>query len=497
MKRLRNKQIFLYLYFLLTAFLFFYISSRAYFLSFTYDESTTFLLIHDHSYKELFETANNHLINSLLVWIISEHIGSSEFWLRLPNVLSFILYGVYLFRFLLQIKNIWVKVFGAMFLLLNPYLLDFFSLARGYGLAMGFCMASLFYVVNSGLNENDLSANRSRIKAIAFAVLAVLSNLVLLNYLMSIIILFVIQDIFSKRLTTKNITAWLKSNIVIFLLLFILTLILYPIIKILIEKNQLYHGGKNSFWTDTVQSLVEYSLYLQSYPSPIKFVVLICIIISFFLFGIISTFQFYKTRIMQIDTAMFIVLIFSILFPIIQKTLLNTLLPVGRTALFYILIFGFFVITSFDKIISYKTLSRFVIVAMFFLSMGISYHFLRTENCSYTVNWKYDANTKEAVETMNTIAKKKEGNLTIGIDWIFEPSTRYYRVKNDYSWLFTTMLNTPWASQKEIKEAQSKPYSIYYLGSDRNLGEVFKQQNLKELKQYAVSGSMVYENIQP
>jgi hypothetical protein len=79
--------------------LFSYTVARAYFVSFTFDESTSYLeyvrkgiIIPTHFNGG---DANNHLINTWLMEFFSWLLGTSDFVLRLPNLLAHIVYLIY------------------------------------------------------------------------------------------------------------------------------------------------------------------------------------------------------------------------------------------------------------------------------------------------------------------------------------------------------------------------------------------------------------------
>ncbi len=67
--------------------LFVYVILRAYLLSFTHDESLSYTIVEGKITWG--KTANNHLLNTLLMSLSSSLFGMSELGLRLPNVLSF------------------------------------------------------------------------------------------------------------------------------------------------------------------------------------------------------------------------------------------------------------------------------------------------------------------------------------------------------------------------------------------------------------------------
>ena len=119
---------------------------KAYFDSFTHDESKTWL---DSIHRSIIEiitfnypesTTNNHLLNTLLMKGCSVLFGDSEFSLRLPTWLAHFIYIYFTIRILQLFDNAWIIVSGFIILNFNPYLVDFFSIARGYGLALAFMM---------------------------------------------------------------------------------------------------------------------------------------------------------------------------------------------------------------------------------------------------------------------------------------------------------------------------------------------------------------------
>jgi hypothetical protein len=128
--------------FLIIISLFIYIVIKANTLSFTHDEGFTYDIIKRY---EGINTANHHILNTALMKNSSSFLGNNEFSYRLPNVLSFLLFG---FGFLLifkQLKNVFLGIIVFSIIFFNPFLIDFFSLARGYGLSFGFMVLSLFF----------------------------------------------------------------------------------------------------------------------------------------------------------------------------------------------------------------------------------------------------------------------------------------------------------------------------------------------------------------
>ncbi len=112
---------------------------------FTYDEARTYL---DYvKPKDIFKfaIANNHPLNTVLM-IGATYIGNSPFILRLPNIILGLMYLATSYRISKKFKN---SLITFLILSLSPLLFEFFTLARGYGLAsclIFFGTVNYFYV---------------------------------------------------------------------------------------------------------------------------------------------------------------------------------------------------------------------------------------------------------------------------------------------------------------------------------------------------------------
>lgn len=160
-----------------------YLVARSVSVSFSWDEAYTYLhhVQHGVLWPERFDDmgANLHVLNVWLMWLADRFVGSHEWMLRLPNVLAGVLY-LGLGFMLVRGMRPW-PVALALYILLtaHPYLLDMFSLARGYGLGIGFMLLSLVHMRTYAI-EPTLGRG---VAAMLGAGLAALSNLIFLNFL--------------------------------------------------------------------------------------------------------------------------------------------------------------------------------------------------------------------------------------------------------------------------------------------------------------------------
>ena len=178
--------------------------ARAIGVSFTIDEASTFLLYVRDGFLALFNfnEANNHFLNSALTKICYVAGGNHDLILRLPNLVGFVLYLVFGYLILERFTRRTTVLFGFILLVANAYVLDFFSLCRGYGLSLGFLMAALYlFLIFLSRYPKERARSASFLTgALACAIFPVFSNFALLNVYLSLVAvaLFMIV-VFNRR----------------------------------------------------------------------------------------------------------------------------------------------------------------------------------------------------------------------------------------------------------------------------------------------------------
>jgi hypothetical protein len=111
----------------------------------TLDEATTyFWWASGSTYSPFFPSSNNHVLNSLLMWLSTHAFGVSSLTVRMPALLGATLYisiCYFLCRSLTCRFSLQLSVF--LCLIYNPFILDFMIAARGYGLANAFLLVAI------------------------------------------------------------------------------------------------------------------------------------------------------------------------------------------------------------------------------------------------------------------------------------------------------------------------------------------------------------------
>ena len=151
-----------------------YIVVRASVLSITHDEALTVIYQGTKSYLDIFlykkgNHPNNQLINSLLMRFGIGVFGYKDIVIRIAGLIGGLLYIVWAYKLSRKLfSRTFLFPLSLSLLILNPYVLDFFSLARGYSLALGFLIISLLFFFNRYEDKEPKEAVRDKIKAFIF-----------------------------------------------------------------------------------------------------------------------------------------------------------------------------------------------------------------------------------------------------------------------------------------------------------------------------------------
>jgi hypothetical protein len=460
-----------------SAFLLIYTGCRSSMLSFTHDESYSFIHYVHSSVIDILTynlnpvIANSHILNTLSMKWMGTIFGNSEFILRFHSFLAHILYLIFTYLILKEIPSKLIVLLGFILLNFNPYLLDFFSLARGYGLSISLMIASIYYF----MQFVSYNKNKHLYISLAISVLAVLANFSLITYSASLVILAEFT-IIKKSTSTK---ALLLNNISMVITIVTLFLIYNGPIKVLIDHNELNFGGASGLWFDTVISSI--CSYLYNSPYFDSFILFLRFLVVFVSIGsAITVYKQYKTNTMNSFSYITIILFFILSASMLQHIFLKGSYFKERFALFLVPLFFF----SFLNVVSFMvSKSKPVKISAYVLSVlaiGCSVSiFYSSINLTYCYSWKYDADTKDMItELSNQKVGKK--NIRIGNTWLFEPAINFYKETKQLNWLVSAN-----------RDGLSGEYDFYYV--EWNDLNTFDRSNKTLIKSYPISGASLFK----
>jgi len=402
--------------------LFSYVSVRAYNLSMTCDESLSVLITEGNPVSE--STANHHILNTYLMKLSSAFFGDSEWAFRLPNVVMFLLYLLACFQLLKTSENTWLTGLGASLLLFNPFVLDFFSLARGYGISLGFMMASVYFLLAGERRTYSFwPFMKDFFLALAFATLALFANLGMINYFIACLAIF---SLYYLMLALNHPGFTWKNHVVfsgVVLIAFIPLILAINRLLFLKNINELYFGAKSL--NDTLLSLI-----VSSFTN-----VMDVNYIRYFIFGLLLLGVFFILVKRIFDGPLFkttLLLALLILGSLLEHYLFDALYPLQRTAIYFIPLFAlfiYFLATHFIHYLPGKLQYYAAIAVCCIFAIPLLLNFGEKLNLKYTYAWKYDAHTKDVAKIIEEItheSTQKDGKYSISNNWTFMPALNYY-----------------------------------------------------------------------
>ena len=375
--------------------------------------------------------ANHHLLNTWLIQIAIKTFGKHEFIIRLPNVISFLLFAFYAIKLTDFFKSVIMKWGVVLILLLNPFVNDYFCLARGYGISMAMIIASLYYAI---MYFSHISSHKNAFCSLLFASLGLLANFSLLNFYLVLVILYGLSLVF--QIYNKRINYW---SFILVLLPFAILSFAIPLLLKLKNANALFVGKNNGFWHDTVSSLIQRFLYQPVDFNNITFAIKIGLIIVLILGLVLILKHMQQSTITENNTPLvliFLILVACIFANLLQNYYLHVLFGIGRTAMYYYPLFSLFFLFTIEKLRIYKkSFANFIlstITVLFFTN------FVVNMDTHYAFEWKEEGDSKLVVNDLIRLYKNKQvqnTGITIGMGFPYHDDLLFYKEIYELPWL--------------------------------------------------------------
>jgi len=400
-------------YLLIGLFFFSYVVLRAILVGVTCDEVGTIDWVAGFDFWRIIwgvtPTANNHPLNTFLIKFLLLFFGDSLFISRVPNILSFALYLYFSYKIVFN-KIDKVLGVGCFFILSsNPFLLDFFGLARGYGISIALMMGALYFFSES---INSFSLDKVY-KSLLFASLSVMTVYSMIYFFLG---LFIVLNLVA--LLQKDKDVFRRGVIGSLIIGGGLFAVVAPAIIYLKVKEYLYHGGDTSFYEDTLWSVVRYSLYSPDWSTR-SYVVLnvLC-----FILGSVVLFSFIRRRgVLLVKNGFLFILLFIGSITILLNYLFEVLYPINRVALF---LYPLATLLLFFCLNDFKKVWQKGAVCVSVLAFG--FNFFVNANFYKTVLWSFDTYVQEIWSEVNQIGESENRVINLASDPLFVPSLDYY-----------------------------------------------------------------------
>ena len=321
---------------------------------------------------------------------------------------------------------------------LNPFILFYFFLARGYGLGLSFQMLGIIFLLFSYEKMPQKQSLVFLFLATISGMLSVLSNFTFLNFYRPLLVL-----VFWLLLSNTSAFELKKRPVYILTILSINTLntlfvvlVLQRVIK-LKNNGAFYFGGNINFIHDTVLSLVR--MLTNCSPKIAKLISagLIGLFCIFMILALISIKKNKKITLFPLFTAM---LVGAITLPILQHYLVEALFPIERGALYLVPLYMVALLYAFEfiyKITKNETEKKSIIALLSLTGIIMCTHYSINYNVQTIINTAREIHDKEVVNLINQDRNLHYPNqmINVGNSWQLEPTLNHYRYINNYDWM--------------------------------------------------------------
>ncbi len=424
--------------------IFFYGCARAFLLSITHDEALTYLLHVRAPWRAVLAHAaplpsNNHLLNTLAVKSLQQWLPPTELALRVPALLglaTFLLAAALLVR---RTTSGIRRPLGFLLLAANPFVLDLLIVCRGYALALGLSLAALALLVAGPKPGRERNSTVVDVVAAVAAGLAVTANLAFLFAFVALAAVAACHRLADAETHPERRLVLALASVAPFAVVAMLLRAVYsPVVLGRIERVVSSWGGVRGLWTDTVRSLVEGTLYgapwLGSAASSVTTLGMVLVAAATLVAAVwcVAPTEFTGAGV-EMRRALRLAALFvfawgalvsgahwtiGIRYPIERAA--SVAIPAGT--LVFVLLWETAAHAAQRRRyrLQYAVATGLVAVSLL--------HFAACVNLSSTYLWRYDADTRAAMDVVASVPAPALGALRLGVSWQLEPAANFYRV---------------------------------------------------------------------
>lgn len=423
--------------------------------SITTDEAYTYALYIGSPITGLFTKyeANHHVLHTFLCRLAVGLFGLSEFTLRMPSLAGGLLYLVAARRLCVSVfSKPWLAVLGMSVLTLNPFILDYLSVARGYGLALGFFFAGLALLCSP---DEPAAVNRAQSWGGLCLGLSIASNL---SFLVPCVALGAVVTAFGLRSggtpgAGRRLVQALKR---------LWTPLLAPLL--LLVAVPLSHAHKDNFrygadsLRETAVSVVQRSFFHQydvwrgeTIPAGARraweamadwaLPGVLAITLAAAVFGGLRLIRTMGSdpppgaadRFLPFAGATIGLSLGAL---VLAHRLAGVLYPIDRTAIYLVALVSVAFVSVIDRI-QLGVPGRIVFIPLLSAVAVVSLiAFARGFTTEYYYEWRFDAGTKRVFALMAQRQQRHSGPpVRVGADWRLVLSLDFYRRMHDAGWM--------------------------------------------------------------
>lgn len=466
-----------------------YVACRAALLSITHDEARTYVFDIKDSFLAIIsfatpgETEINHMLFTVLAKVSNIVLGNSEFALRLPSVVAYAGFAVSCFLTLnLFVRGLILWLYF-LFVAINPYVIDMFSVARGYGLAMALSAAGLYLILLAAIEEQDGRGHPWKpLAAGTLFALAALAHFVTLLLFISFLGLRVLMALRAAANCGLRRAVIIETAGLSLIAALLAVIAFGPLARIKASGDLRLGGVQDSFFWDTLGTLVAGSFRsgISSIDGIGGSIICVSVAAAIVLLALRRRALFTDRNLLALFVVTFLLVSASI-GSVLQHDLLGTSFLTERRGVFLIPLFGgmcALLFASGNEALSKAGSLAAIAAALPLLALP---RLALAADLHSTWDWAYDADTKAMIRLLERLPLARDGRqYSLGIIWLCEPSINFYIERDRLGWL-----------RKVTRDDPAGDYVFYYVFRD-DLGKVEqKAGSLAVIRQFPTARTVL------
>ena len=455
----------------------FYVVARAISLVMTHDEAYSFYNVKHFWYVETLCTGNTHWFNFLAIKAATLLGLEKASQLRWFTVFAAGVFLTSAYFWIKSLKDFPTKFFAFAIALLNPFLIDYLSLARGY--ATGLMFESLAIICVSMAIKNN-KRNMATL-SLFFAGMAAIANFNFFYFFAAFSVLYF------YKFHLKQGFDFIKQKLFYVEWIYVLAIawLVLRALKFMTEcSNDIGNYGGEELVTSVFAGMIDSFVYGKFHTNALQLLAYLffVVVVGTSLYGILA-FKKHKIVWYRLSGSL-LLLMFALM--IINKWCFDVLYPTYRTCLMLYPLIALVLVGFVSSIVTTKKIKA---VTLYLFSAIIAIHFITTINFSKTFDYYQQEDSKVCLEYLKSIGAKRVG-LTGELYGVYR---NYYQMTEQYKYLFAAeQLNTQVVLRDNYDARKIKDYEYLVLFPPYNMS-FYKNKgiSLKGMKYFARTGTLV------
>lgn len=407
---------------------FLYLVLRAWYIPMTHDEVAT---CYNHVPRGIFDlmtyqreaVPNNHILNTLAIKLLASVFGMGQMVARTPALVGGALYIAGALAFVRLIGNTgWLRLTWFIILLGNPFMAEFFALARGYSISIGLMFASIYFAWKflEDARPKDLKVT------LLLAGLAVMANFTVLNFYLPLVLLLYL----SIRQQETPAPALQKSTGILATGVLILAAFCALPVYRMQAGDELMPWGSSGFFPETLAPLVRSSIMDHPYLDGPTVPVLAKLIVIFSLITWVVAIWRWGNRQWQVRADLLVFACFllagTITVNLLQNFFLNVPFLNARTALFLYPLFALQLIAVSELL--WRQWDKKALFLLVPLTIFTVVNFDNNRNLTQSYEWRFDRASFTVLDFIKKTyeAEGRSSPFTLDCNWVLLNSLHFH-----------------------------------------------------------------------